>query len=64
MAYDDVGHWLGGDVITEPGRVTEYRRLRDVAMAAAIPLARYLAALRSLAVPFTAVTSALEALSG
>ena len=46
MAYDDVGHWLGGEVITEPGQVARYRVIRDRALRAAVRLSDYLAALR------------------
>jgi hypothetical protein len=46
MTYDGVGHWLGGEVITEPSEVQRYRDLRDQALAAAVPLPDYLAALR------------------
>jgi hypothetical protein len=48
-------------VIADPAAVVEYRRLRDAAVAAAVPLTRYLAALRRLAVPFATVVPALEA---
>lgn len=46
MAYDDVGHWLGGEVITEPSKVEWYRAIRDQALRAAVPLSKYLGALR------------------
>ncbi len=46
MEYDGIGHWLGGDVITEPSDVAQYRLLRDQALNAAVPLSHYLAAMR------------------
>jgi hypothetical protein len=46
MAYDDEGHWLGGDVITAEEEVARYRRIRDQALAEAVPLSEYLAAIR------------------
>ncbi len=57
LAYDAEGHWLGGEIITDPVLVVEYRRLRDVAMQAARPLTEYLAALRRLPVPPLVLTS-------
>ncbi|HEV7467088.1 MAG TPA: hypothetical protein VGP96_12350 [Candidatus Dormibacteraeota bacterium] len=48
MAYDGTGHWLGGEEITASDEVARYRRLRDMAVGAAVPLADYLAALRRL----------------
>jgi hypothetical protein len=63
MAYDEVGHWLGGDIIAEPHQVAGYRRLRDLAMEAACPLAEYLAALRRLPVPPIAPVRTPEATS-
>jgi hypothetical protein len=63
MAYDEVGHWLGGDIITDPDQVVRYRRLRDIAMEAAVPLADYLAALRRLPVPPIALRTAPEAMT-
>jgi hypothetical protein len=48
MAYDKAGHWLGGEVITDPHEVSRYRELRDQAIAAAMPLSDYLAALRQM----------------
>jgi hypothetical protein len=46
MEYDDVGHWLGGEVITTPDEVARYRQLWDQALESAVPLRDYLAALR------------------
>lgn len=46
MHYDAVGHWLGGELITDPAEVARYRQIRDQAVAAAVPLRHYLAALR------------------
>ncbi|MEA2618088.1 MAG: hypothetical protein QOE72_3871 [Chloroflexota bacterium] len=46
MEYDDVGHWLGGEVITTPDEVARYGQLWDQALDAAVPLRDYLAALR------------------
>jgi hypothetical protein len=63
LAYDDEGHWLGGDIVTDPGQVAEYRRLRDVAVGAARPLAEYLAALRRLPVPPLALSPYTEAMT-
>jgi hypothetical protein len=63
MAYDEVGHWLGGDIITDPDQVVRYRRLRDIAMEAAVPLADYLAALRRLPVAPIALRTAPEAMT-
>lgn len=48
MAYDDVGHWLGGEVISNPADVLRYRRLRDLATEHSQPLIEYLAAFRRL----------------
>jgi hypothetical protein len=50
MAYDDVGHWLGGEVISDPPDVLRYRSLRDVAIEHSQPLTEYLAAFRRLPV--------------
>ena len=41
MHYDDEGHFLGATKITEPARVAEYRKARDVALRAAVPLDQY-----------------------
>jgi uncharacterized protein DUF6879 len=51
MAYDDEGHWLGGDVITAEAEVDRYRRIRDQALAEAVTLAAYLAAQRRQSTP-------------
>jgi hypothetical protein len=63
LAYDDVGQWLGGEIITDLAEVTRYRRLRDIAMTSARPLAEYLATLRRLPVLPLMPTPAPEALS-
>jgi hypothetical protein len=63
LAYDDVGHWLGGDILTDPSQVATYRRLRDLAMGSAISLADYLAALRRLPVPPIALAPRPETIS-
>ncbi|MGH7748868.1 MAG: DUF6879 family protein [Candidatus Dormibacteria bacterium] len=46
MHYDDRGRWLGMDLLTAPAAVAPYRQLRDLALASAVPLTDYLAALR------------------
>jgi hypothetical protein len=46
MRYDSDGRWLGFDLVTHPDQLAEYRRLRDLALHDAIPLQRYLAAMR------------------
>lgn len=51
MAYDEVGHWLGGEVISRPDQVAKYLELRDKALAASVPLRDYLAALRRTPIP-------------
>jgi hypothetical protein len=51
MAYDEVGHWLGGEVITTLDEVARYLELRDKALAASVPLRDYLAALRRTPIP-------------
>lgn len=63
MAYDEAGHWLGGEVITAAGEVAQYRSLRDMALGAAVPLADYLAALRRLPITSSALARAMEAAS-
>jgi hypothetical protein len=63
MAYDSVGHWLGGDIITERTEVAGYRRLRNLALDTAVPLADYLAALRRLPVLPTQLWPPAEAMS-
>jgi hypothetical protein len=47
MHYDEVGHFLSGELITDPGEVEAYRRVRDAALAHAVPLQQYLAELRN-----------------
>lgn len=42
MKYDDEGHWLGADLVTEPHTIATFRRWRDAALAAAVPLNDYL----------------------
>jgi hypothetical protein len=51
MEYDDVGHWLGGEIITAPEEVDQYRLLRDQSLSAAVPLSDYLSALRRTPLP-------------
>jgi hypothetical protein len=51
MTYDYAGHWLGGEVITDPADVGGYLELRGQALAAAVPLHQYLAAVRHMACP-------------
>ncbi len=51
MAYDDDGHWLGGDVVDDPALVDVYRQMRDQALAASVPLRTYLAAVRLTPIP-------------
>lgn len=51
MSYDEVGHWLGGDVITDESTVARYREMRDQALAASVPLREYLAAVRRTPIP-------------
>jgi hypothetical protein len=63
MAYDEVGHWLGGDVKTAPDEVAHYRSLRDLALGAAVPLADYLAALRRLPITSSALARSTEVAS-
>jgi hypothetical protein len=63
MAYDEVGHWLGGDVKTAPDEVAHYRGLRDLALGAAVPLADYLAALRRLPITSSALARSTEVAS-
>jgi hypothetical protein len=46
MQYDAEGHWLGGEVITDPMEVGRYRDIRDRALAEAVPFREYLAARR------------------
>jgi hypothetical protein len=46
MVYDEIGHWLGGDVITDPSEVARYREMRDQALASSVSLRDYLAAWR------------------
>jgi hypothetical protein len=58
MTYDDAGHWLGGEVITDPVEVGGYRELRVQALAAAVPLQQYLAAVRQMAWPPPIIESA------
>jgi hypothetical protein len=62
MAYDDGGHWLGGELVTDAAEVDRYRRLRDAAIQASCSLAEYLAALRRLPVPPLAITPRVEAI--
>ncbi|HEY0410118.1 MAG TPA: DUF5753 domain-containing protein, partial [Candidatus Dormibacteraeota bacterium] len=51
MEYDDVGHWLGGEVISDPGEVARYRLLRDQSLSAAVHLSDYLSTLRRTPLP-------------
>jgi hypothetical protein len=46
MEYDDIGRWLGGEVISDVSEVARYRLVRDQALSAAVPLNDYLAAMR------------------
>lgn len=55
MTYDDVGHWLGGEVVADAAELPRYRWLRDMAIEASCALAEYLAALRCLPVPPLAI---------
>jgi hypothetical protein len=48
MTYDEIGRWLGGDVIAAHDEVARYRTLHDLAISASVPLTDYLAALRRL----------------
>jgi len=64
MAYDSAGHWLGGDIITERTEVAGYRRLRNLALDSAVPLADYLAAFRRLPILATQLRPPAEAMSG
>ncbi len=63
MTYDDIGRWLGGEVITDPDEVAGYRLLRDEALAAATPLRDYLAARRRTPVPPPVVQPVAERMS-
>lgn len=63
LAYDDAGHWLGGEIIDDPAALPPYRRLRDLAMATSRPLSEYLAAFRRLPVPPLMPAITPEALS-
>ncbi|MGH2370891.1 MAG: DUF6879 family protein, partial [Chloroflexota bacterium] len=47
MRYDESGRFLFAERLTDPAEVAAYRRARDVAMAHAIPLVRYLAEARN-----------------
>ncbi len=60
MAYNEVGHWLGGEVIADLTEVAHYRELRDQALAASVPLRDYLAALRHMPVPPPALADRCE----
>lgn len=42
MHYDDQGNWLGVDLTEDPHIASEHCAWRDIAMAAAVPLFRYL----------------------
>lgn len=63
LAYDESGHWLGGEIITDPAELPRFRRMRDLALSASRPLAEYLAAMRRLPVPPLMPAPAPEALS-
>jgi hypothetical protein len=63
LAYDAEGHWLGGEIITGPAALADYRALRDVAVKGARPLAEYLAALRRFPVPPPALTAYRETMT-
>jgi hypothetical protein len=63
MAYDEVGHWLGGEVCTASDEVARYRDLRDLALGAAVPLTDYLAALRRLPITSSALARSTEVAS-
>jgi hypothetical protein len=63
LSYDEAGHWLGGEIITDPTELPRYCRLRDLAMSSSRPLADYLAAMRRLPVPPLMPVPAPEALS-
>lgn len=63
LTYDESGHWLGGEIITDPAELPRYRRLRDLALSTSRPLAEYLAAMRRLPVPPLMPMPAPEALS-
>ncbi len=63
MAYDEVGHWLGGEIITADAEVDRYRRLRDLAVESSHPLREYLAALRRLPVPPLEINPGQEAMT-
>lgn len=62
MSYDDVGHWLGGDIVSDPLEVAHYRVLRDHALGMAIPLRDYLAALRRTPITPATLVSLEEAI--
>ncbi len=47
LEYASDGSWLGVLLVTDPSEVTTYQRLRDSALAEALPLRDYLAALRA-----------------
>jgi hypothetical protein len=47
MRYDVAGHFLFGELITDPNDVAGRRRVRDVALAQGTPLQRYLAEVRN-----------------
>ena len=47
MDYDPTGRWIGGDLITDPGQVADFRVLRDRALAEAVPVFEYLDAIAS-----------------
>jgi hypothetical protein len=47
MHYDEVGHFLFGELITDPTEVGTYRQARDIALTHAVPLRRYLAEVRN-----------------
>jgi hypothetical protein len=47
MRYDEVGHFLFGELITDPSEVDACRRVRDAALAHAVTLQQYLAELRN-----------------
>jgi hypothetical protein len=64
MRYDSGGRWLGFDLVTDPDQLAEYRLLRDLALHHAIPLQRYLAALRVTPIdPLVLLRSPVEGVS-
>jgi hypothetical protein len=47
MRYDDEGHWLGADLITEPDELATLNERRERVLEGAVPLNQYLAEIQS-----------------